>query len=776
MVLTQQVQHSNNCNDFGQLKSRNDCEQEITVTGTCEWIAASGTTPAKCQKKTTVDPVSSFKPYCKLIEKPETNCAKTLDCAYVDLKCTHFTGCQAYVKTTTTDCQAISYFCVSDGNACIQAKECKEYTQQQCESIPSVSGKLKCKWDTNSGACRDYVCSEADTILNTDEKCSACSDNDCKAYQKGCITKGKGCVLATTKQLCSTHSGDIEEFQIHKIITLFVLDIFDQMEFVNVMLVVLSAEQENVKMAHSILMNFVNNTKVLVRQMVKLRFLIVSTEAFCLPKVCNQAPDKTTTDDACNKYQIGCVTTGKGCVTKTNLKSCTTYDGDATSCQSRVGSEGKCTLKTGTKCVAKDCTQATTNLNTNPLCANFFTNCVTTGSGCVSQTSCDLIVKQQSCDGANNCSWQPICTSNSNCSEFMKKSIFLANQARVSTFDKIDENGNPLYIFVSKKCDVTGAYYNTDANCAAELSTCISNRVEACITKYECSQLSGTQSISLSYPGYCTNFINSYQYYSSPCVQRKCSHNTEATDNATCASFLPGCNSNGKGCVDYTTPCKSMKGTQETCNKISIMEMEDVLIQKPTTQLVQVIQVFQHFVNLLLLEVIVLNIVLEHLHQLHLLLELVLTDNRTATKDEDCESFMSGCIAKSDGGCIIDNQDHILNNQELLTSCPNFSGGLQVSSVWTKVACTKYDACQDRFCSDKTSPQSAQDCLDPKSTCRFFKAESACNYAADFISYSLPDTATTDQQKFDYCTSIKDNVGILCGYTSGATKCSANNF
>lgn len=40
--------------------------------------------------------------------------------------------------------------------------------------------------------------------------------------------------------------------------------------------------------------------------------------------------------------------------------------------------------------------------------------------------------------------------------------------------------------------DLTGAYYNTDANCAAELSTCISNRVDACITKSDCGKLFGT--------------------------------------------------------------------------------------------------------------------------------------------------------------------------------------------------------------------------------------------------------------------------------------------
>ncbi|CAD8085723.1 unnamed protein product [Paramecium primaurelia] len=110
----------------------------------------------------------------------------------------------------------------------------------------------------------------------------------------------------------------------------------------------------------------------------------------------------------------------------------------------------------------------------------------TTRSRCVSKTT-----KQQSYEGSNNFSWQPICTSTSNCSAFTKKSICVANQARVRIFDKNNENGNQLFIFVQLKLqiniiskkfdrlnnackefscsDLTGAYYNSDANCAAEL-------------------------------------------------------------------------------------------------------------------------------------------------------------------------------------------------------------------------------------------------------------------------------------------------------------------
>ena len=33
----------------------------------------------------------------------------------------------------------------------------------------------------------------------------------------------------------------------------------------------------------------------------------------------------------------------------------------------------------------------------------------------------------------------------------------------------------------------------------------MSNLVDACITKYECTKLKGTKATCLGYPGYCTN-------------------------------------------------------------------------------------------------------------------------------------------------------------------------------------------------------------------------------------------------------------------------------
>ncbi|CAD8126368.1 unnamed protein product [Paramecium sonneborni] len=167
------------------------------------------------------------------------------------------------------------------------------------------------------------------------------------------------------------------------------------------------------------------------------------------------------------------------------------------------------------------------------------------------------------------------------------------------------------------------------------------------ITKYDCSKLFGTQS---SHPAYCTNAASG----TSACVSRKCSDNTDATDNTTCNGFLPGCITNGQGCVVYNTPSISMKGTQAICDKLQAeqfqafekinvithqvilqqiisklklvlllktrliahvdhfqkvvfkMVMEGVLIQKQ--QLVLVILELQHFAKMQLLESIIIRI------------------------------------------------------------------------------------------------------------------------------------------------------------------------
>lgn len=48
-----------------------------------------------------------------------------------------------------------------------------------------------------------------------------------------------------------------------------------------------------------------------------------------------------------------------------------------------------------------------------------------------------------------------------------------------------------MVIIECKKLSYSGVYYNTDSNCAFELSTIISYRVDACGIKSDCSNLFG---------------------------------------------------------------------------------------------------------------------------------------------------------------------------------------------------------------------------------------------------------------------------------------------
>ncbi|CAK67225.1 unnamed protein product (macronuclear) [Paramecium tetraurelia] len=307
-----------------------------------------------------------------------------------------------------------------------------------------------------------------------------------------------------------------------------------------------------------------------------------------------------------------------------------------------------------------------------------------------------------------------------------------------------------------------------------------------------------------------------------PCVSRKCTDNTDATDNATCVTFLPGCIINGKGCVDYNTPCTSMQGTQDTCNNLFAYKSGSAdnfttnqcyndasaaatdYCQVKTCKLAEnqtdgscgsfldgcvyngnggcvdpqaedtICQSYTG-VDAFCESAIVRNKSKKYCFGTSILgtcKTRECTDNTTATKDENCEAFMSGCIVKSEGGCIAKSARSCSQQQGNVDTCPNLSGGLLVSSEWTKVGCTQYDICQDRQCADIQNPDSDLICTDYKSTCRFLKAGAACIDASICSNYNTPDTATTDQQKFDYCTSIKDNAGLLCGWSSG-TKCAS---
>lgn len=116
-----------------QIVKQDDC----ILVSTCDWVNTA------CQVK-----VLTTESYCS----NSNPCPTSAGCAIVDKKCTHFTGCSAYLQTTDELCKAISLKCTSDGTKCINM-------QVSCEVYPNKVGCLKdttgkyCYWNETAKLC-----------------------------------------------------------------------------------------------------------------------------------------------------------------------------------------------------------------------------------------------------------------------------------------------------------------------------------------------------------------------------------------------------------------------------------------------------------------------------------------------------------------------------------------------------------------------------------------------------------------------------------------------
>lgn len=110
----------------------------------------------------------------------------------------------------------------------------------------------------------------------------------------------------------------------------------------------------------------------------------VTSGTKCSVMACTEASDSLSTDEDCNNFKSGCVTTGKGCISTRG--TCSTYTGTNDTCEGYIGSDGNCkgTSDTDAKCAAKVCTDAESSNDTDDLCNSFKSGCITNGKGCVS--------------------------------------------------------------------------------------------------------------------------------------------------------------------------------------------------------------------------------------------------------------------------------------------------------------------------------------------------------------------------------------------------------
>ncbi|CAD8081428.1 unnamed protein product [Paramecium sonneborni] len=943
MVKCYEVNENDKCKECNQLKSQLDCVN-VKFENSCEWIKDSEKGNGKCQKREDKggSMIIDYKSYCDLINESDKNCRLTNGCAYVNKKCVVFGGCSAFEYPWTQECQGVSYQCISNGKQCINISDCKDYTEAKCEIQPSQSGIRRCKWDKLNNICKDYQCSDSDDKLITDIECdqwlkgcitrgmgcwdsplpqcstyrgnqNTCSkyigsdgycelgiddicqskkcenapikynnDLDCQKYQVGCITNGKGCIFAKIRPLCQTYMGDKYTCQgyigIDGICQGDENGIYcrnkkcqDAPKFNTDQL---CKEYQSNCITNGISCvselqlceNYYGNQKECFTYIgkdgkCKGQEKVKESQSQCTLRICNDAPINLNTDIDCNLYQNGCVTTGFGCILFQDRKSCSSYEGNSEKCLNFVGIEGNCMWQTGNNCSPRNCKSAPIEYYSK--CSNWLKDCVSTQNGCVMKTECQYTIHQISCELTDGCFWQSNCNNNTDCSYYTKESICISNTANLIVNGIINQI---KCVWSYNQCrqlqcyDLIGQIYKEDINCQKQITTCISDRKNSCITKYDCSKLTGNQQTCLSYQGYCTNLQNSDE--TTPCILRQCNDNLDLTTNEQCNNFLPGCVSNGKGCVEYETQCSQMQGTQSICSQY-------FGYFSGSPQNFKTIQCYNHI----------------YAHESDYCLNKSCDMAQNMENQDQCDQFLKGCVYNGNGGCLDPQQANcdsyygdenfceqaivgqnkikycfgtqiksqcvkrecwhkniaysdyeceqfrsgcLLLNQTCVDqstkfckdqqgtedSCQTLFGGIQIYNQWTKIQCLKKFQCQERQCGDIINPNNSQDCINYKSTCRFFKVNHPCINANECNKYSIPDTATTDQQKsygmsskttgsetckwngstcyaikndcaysipnnqsnystnYNYCISFQNNQGIQCSYAIGNSTCS----
>ncbi|CAD8205842.1 unnamed protein product [Paramecium pentaurelia] len=703
LTITKQVTvtKTDECDECTQFKSSSDCKSSKLG---CTWTEKTVTTPGSCGKTTAPPPVT-YTPYCSTIET--ANCAKTFGCALIEGKCTHFTGCSAYVKTTHSDCQNISNLCITNGTTCTNALECIGYTKEQCETTPSLKSPYKCKLEGET--CREYNCTEADSSLATHGACdtwkagckttgagcidsipscnnyqgtsetcpkmrgsdgncefnpegnncrprvctgadtSLNSDEDCGKYQDKCLTTGKGCIAI--KPSCSNYTGNA--------ITCI---------------------------------GYIGTDGDCAGD---------ATGTKCRARLCSEKT--ATTDDDCGKWKTGCQTNGRQCVD--SLGNCNTYEGTITTCAQIKGLDGNCkgTSTTTAKCVLKDCvTDSNETFKTKDQCLAVQLFCKTTGKGCVATLS--------------NCSSYSFTDDGTSCNSLYglngrcKAGTGGKCADRVCTEAPTSYTSQPQCEEYKSGCVPTGAGCVSPTLCQDTVKqvtcegtdNCGWNSI--CVSKTSCGLLTQSKSVCESVK------INerSCKWESNTCRPAKCDDFT-ATDDNTCNTLLPGCVTNGTKCVDGSNCAAQFKGTQSTCQGYKAKCTNDTNATETTACKPKTCD----------------DSYLEYI------------------SDTDCSNYLAGCVTKGKG-CIIDTAQ-CSSYTGTPEQCDKFKGNKTIR-CWNTSATS--GSCTNKQCNQATG-------MADNNTCE------------DFLTGCLYDGNGSCVDKSAQCTAYTGDATTCPGFTGG---------
>ncbi|CAD8093820.1 unnamed protein product [Paramecium sonneborni] len=601
------IQRSENCSCM-QLKSQNDCQQNVE----CQWKKEM------CEKKEEVQIVESEPEsiYCKGLTQEV--CINKIGCAYFKQICTHFSGCTSYIYTTHEDCQLVSLQCTSDGEQCINPRECNlNKTKSLCTSVRSSSGSKKCIWEND--ICRDENCEEAPQYLNTDEACNQ--------FIKGCVTDGRGCRtkrincyyyekdcdgMIGSDGLCESKDEKCQSKECKNAPITYYTDQQCQSFRRGCRTTGIGCTDQALKPCTT----YSGDSETCLKYIGSSGRCEEGLKGKCQARKCESAPKQYNTDEQCKSYLSKCKTTGIGCVTI--LLNCNTYTGTKFECERRIGADGKCTgssFEESQECKSRICSDA--QLSTDNECGQFQYNCISNGIECTSFLISCLKYKGDS----------------------EKCNKYIGTEGRCT----VGENG---YCAV-KTCQ--HANLKTHEECKSVQSYCLSDgykciKAETCLNTLQKVTCQGSLSIGgqkcqwieqcvtnqcRSFPtkGICQRYTSNVECFwdGISCVDKQCKHaSNEQKNNQQCQDFLPNCMYNGQGCVDISAPCEEYFGDEDTCTQFKGSNGKIPCVFNSATQKCR---------------------------------SKICQDNLYAQSQKECDGTLEGCLFTGKYGCVTQNAE-----------------------------------------------------------------------------------------------------------------------
>ncbi|CAD8176961.1 unnamed protein product [Paramecium pentaurelia] len=621
-----------------QLLSEGDCIKNINLG--CSW----DNTKKSCAVSTTpVAPTTTYIAYCDAFAetdcpkaKPCTDCGAYSACAWTENKCTFFTGCTAFAKTTDPECQAISNRCITDGTHCVELDACSTY-KKQLPCVKNAAGSL-CYWDTTNNTCVDANnCDRLPITFVTDKECRDKLPNCTTKTGGGCIDSGNNCSDQTLEIQCVWNKlGTTACYWDGAACKDRICD--------NAPTTLTTDETCKTFRTDSTCTTKPNGgcvTRTTCAAATIQAACIKNssggdcywTGTACVDKTCTNAPTTMTTNSACAGFVTGCITkSGGGCVANgacsvANLPAACVKNSSGTDCifdgtckektcanspttnnthELCTSYLASCTVKSGGGCQNRSCSNAPITTITNDACEAYYpaNNCITkTGGGCVTNTTCAAITLEVAC--VKNSSGQPcvwdvasssckdkICinapltkTTNELCQEFLNTCT--VNSAGAGCVEKTCENSLVLAICDkdknNKACIWKGKCYKKQCVLASSATTSHTD----CQTYHSSCTLSNTGSGCVPLPLKCEAITieaacqikangSLCGWTGSQCIDKACSTASKTfTTTSQCQGHILTCVANNPVTINGSLTIQGCQDLPTTCgNRKSIENCE----------------------------------------------------------------------------------------------------------------------------------------------------------------------------------------------------------